>query len=200
MLRETKRSLNESLVIRVDGSDPKLLADFAAIIDHQLAPPTLPAPANPRYDYFRQTRGVVRVLHQLREGIDRELEHHEDVAGGVKKIAKGIYRLRPFLSKIPTAGPAIDKLVTGLEVLGAEEHLEAAHVKADLETLASLKTLKGARGFFFYKRLKETLRHNPHALWPVPIAVTYTQPFRIIVDRTLPSSLLGKSRPSIVCF
>ena len=43
VLRGVKGSLKDSLVIRLDGSAPKLLADFAAMIDHQLAPHPLPA-------------------------------------------------------------------------------------------------------------------------------------------------------------
>jgi hypothetical protein len=119
VLREAKRSLNDSLIIRLDGSNPKLLVDFAAIIDHQLAPPTLPAPANAKYDYFSQTRRLVRALRRLREGVDRELDHHQHIAENVKKLAKVIYRLRPLLSKIPSAGPWIDTLVRGMEALGA---------------------------------------------------------------------------------
>jgi hypothetical protein len=150
VLRELKESLDECLIIRLDCSEPKLLADFAAIIDHQLAPHPLSAPgANPKYEYFTLTRKLVRALNKLRERVDRELDHDQRIDENIKKVAKVIYRLRPLASKIPRAGPFIDFLVKSLEALGVEEHVKAAHVKAALETLDNLKTLKGSRGVFF---------------------------------------------------
>lgn len=155
VLREVKASLKDSLVIRLDGSDPKLLADFAAIIDHQLAPHPLPVPgAKPKIDYFSLTRRLVRSLNKLRERVDRDLDHHEHIAENIKKVAKAIYRLRPLASKIPRAGPLIDILVRSLEAAGVEEHVKAAHVKAALETLEGLRALNSSREFLFYKAAK----------------------------------------------
>ena len=42
VLRESRAHLNDALVIRIDGSNATLLADFAAMIDYQLAPRNLP--------------------------------------------------------------------------------------------------------------------------------------------------------------
>lgn len=180
VLRELRESLDECLIIRVDGSEPKLLADFAAIIDHQLAPhPLATLGANPKYEYFALTRKLVRTLNKLREGVDRELDHDKRVDENIKKTAKVIYRLRPLASKIPQAGPYIDFLVKSLEALGVEEHVKPAHVKAALETLDSLKTLKGPRGFLFYRRLKETLRRDPSNA----IADAYRRDLHAIISR-----------------
>ncbi len=48
VLQHTKHELNDALVIRVDGSNTKILRDFAAMVDYQLAPRTLPSPADPK--------------------------------------------------------------------------------------------------------------------------------------------------------
>lgn len=180
VLREVKGSLKDSLVIRLDGSDPKLLADFAAIIDHQLAPHPLPAPgAKPKYEYFSLTRSLVRALNKLREGVDRDLDRHEHIAENIKKVAKAIYRLRPLASKIPRAGPLIDILVRSLEAAGVEEHVKSTHVKAALETLDGLKTLKSSREFLFYKKQKETLRRDPYNA----LANAYSRDLHAIISR-----------------
>jgi hypothetical protein len=192
VLRESRPHLNDALVVRVDGSNKKLLADFAAMIDYQLAPRNLPAPANPKFDYFHMTRKFVHALYSLRQKVETELDHKEKLEENVRNIAKAIYKARPLLAKIPKAGPWINRLLPILE--GAQVH---QHVPAALDALSDLQSSKTRRPFG-HKRAREIVRHDPYN----PIADAYRGDLQAALRTTrwkdrwwpLPGKLIGVNR------
>jgi hypothetical protein len=157
VLRESRPHLNDALFIRLDGSNANLLADFAAMIDYRLAPRNLPAPANPKFDYFHQTRRLVHALYSLRRDVESELDREEKLAENIRNIAKAIYKARPLLAKIPDIGPWVSSILQSLEAAQAHEHVPAA-----LEALSELRALKSSRGFFGRKHARQMVAHDPY--------------------------------------
>lgn len=61
------------LKLTVDGANEQARGDFFALIDGQLAKPSLPPPARPGYDYFPQLRKVAAAHRELVEDAATEL-------------------------------------------------------------------------------------------------------------------------------
>lgn len=156
VLRQTTLELADALIIRVDGSNPKILRDFAAMVDYQLAPRSLPAPAKPK-DYFNLTRRLVHALYRLNRGVESEIDRKQQLEENVKKVAKSLYRVRPFIAKIPKAGPSLNVLLGELEKADAHKHVPDA-----LEALSELRSLRASRGLFGHKSAREIVRYDPY--------------------------------------
>jgi|ERR1051325_3032200 hypothetical protein len=157
VLRESKNDLTDALIIRIDGSNAQFLRDFAAMVDYQLAPQSLPPPADPRRDYFHLTRRLVHGLYSLRRSVESELDREPKIDEHIKNVAKAVYRARPLLAKIPKVGPWISSLLQTLEDTQAHQHLPQA-----FNALSNLHALKARRRFFGLRRVHEIVAHDPY--------------------------------------
>jgi hypothetical protein len=191
VLRESKPHLADALIIRVDGSNTKLLTDFAGLVNHQLAPRILPGA--PPKDFFHLTRRLVNALYAVQCGVENDIDREEGLQKSVKSVAKAIYKARPLLSKIPKGGKYVGLLLQILEAADAHEHVPKA-----IEALNELKLPKRSRSFFGHRSAKEMVRDNPYTA----IADAYFGDVRAAVvgyrkrdfSYALPGKLPGKKR------
>lgn len=158
-LSDAREALKETLVLKVDATNENALKDFALIVDQMLAPRELPPPAQPKKEYFPQTRGLLSRQMELIGLVEVEISGNKQLSEQIKTAAKALYRLSPAIKYIPKVGPAVAATLKGMESLKAEEYVEPA-----LNALDSLQALKDETGFFTNHLRKwrlSTLRHSP---------------------------------------
>jgi hypothetical protein len=156
-----------ALRISSDASNNDLLKDFINLIDFHFAPFEVPDPGKPKYDYFPETRRLVREQKKLIGMVDNELEENSNLGDEVKKVAKALYRLQPAIKIIPKAGTPIANKLEVMENFGTEKYVEPA-----IEILLNLKSLSEKRGFFQNPLTKRRLVHRIISYYRVNHAIT----------------------------
>src|SRR3954449_4190773 len=96
------------LVLRVDAAQAEARCDFFALVDGQLARRSLAPPADPRVDYFPETRRVAAAHRALVARVAQELER-EGAPEDVRRAAVAILKAAHFLNKaIPKTREYVD--------------------------------------------------------------------------------------------
>lgn len=146
VLNDQKLETRDVFRVQLDGSIKPLLSDFFGMVDQRLAPRTVSFRGSKAdEDQFPETRKLVDAQRRLAIKVDRELDRRGSDEAAIR-AAKALYRFRPLISKIPTAGPVLSTLLEKSEEYKLEEYAAPA---ADL--LKGLSTLKPARRWPFGK-------------------------------------------------
>ena len=93
---------NGWMVLRIDASQAQARGDFFALIDGQLARRSLPPPADPRIDYFPETRRVAAAHRDLINRVRADLEESgapEDVKRSAVALLKAAHLLNKAIPK-----------------------------------------------------------------------------------------------------
>jgi len=154
--------------LSVDASNPQTRADFFGLLDG-LAPSSLPEPARPNSDYFRQFRKVEATYRRLAEDASAELERSK-VPEELRTAVAALVRTGLFLNQcIPiTRTKLLDIAAAGLDDEKAVEALDTAwEMTANLAALrhgalvpASVRTRRARVRSDLYNVTAEALRHD----------------------------------------
>ncbi len=125
------------LTLRVDAAHAQARGDFFALIDGHLARRSLSPPADPRIDYFPETRRVASMHRALVAKVAKELER-DGTPEEVKRAALALLKSAHFLNKtIPKTREYVDVAKFNLDADNVTERLDDAW-----DTINALKALR----------------------------------------------------------
>lgn len=123
--------------LRVDAAQAQARGDFFALVDGQLAKLSLAPPADPRIDYFPETRRVAAAHRALLAKVTNELDR-EDAPEDVKRAAIALLKSAQVLNNvIPKTREYLDIAKYNLEPDTVNESLDDAW-----DTINTLKTFR----------------------------------------------------------
>jgi len=179
VLNEQKLETRDVFPVMLDGSNKPLLSDFIAMVDEKLASRTVSFKGvRAGEDQFPETRKLLCAQRKLSAKVDKELEKQgagKEDSDRIVRTAKALYRFRPLVSKIPTAGPFLSTVLEKSEEYKLEEYAQPA---ADL--LKGLKALNPVSRWPFKK-----LRMSPLELLSVKPMETITAAYEADVRARL---------------
>lgn len=145
VLSDQKLENRDVFRVQLDGSSKPLLSDFIGMVDQKLAPRNVSFKGSkPNEDQFPETRKLLDSQRRLTLKVDKELEKKGN--DSAVKAAKAIYRFRPLISKIGSAGAILSTLLEKSEEYKLEEYAAPAS-----ELLKSLPALNPSRSWPFRK-------------------------------------------------
>jgi hypothetical protein len=125
------------LALRVDAAQAQARGDFFVLVDGQLARRSLAPPADPRVDYFPETRRVAAAHRALVAKVAKELER-QGAPEDVRRAALALLKSAHFLNKtIPKTREYLDIAKYNLEPNTLNESIDEAW-----DTINMLKTLR----------------------------------------------------------
>lgn len=125
------------LALRVDAAQAQTRGDFFALVGGQLARRSLAPPADPRVDYFPETRRVAAAHRALVAKVAKELER-QGAPEDVRQAAAALLRSAHFLNKaVPRSREFIDVAKFNLDPDTVNESIDEAW-----DTINLLKTLR----------------------------------------------------------
>jgi hypothetical protein len=136
VLSSLETSKSGWLTLRIDAAQEQVRGDFIALIDGQLARRTLGPPANPRIDYFPETRRVASANRALVARVSNELAS-EGASDDLKRKAVAILKAGQILNKaVPKTQEWVDVAKLNLDPNDVGDGIDAAW-----ETLSALMEL-----------------------------------------------------------
>lgn len=128
------------MALRTDAAQAQARGDFFALIEGQLARRSLAPPADPRVDYFPETRRVAEAHRTLVARVGKELEN-QGAPEDLKRAAVAILKAAHFLNKtIPKTRDFVDIAKHNLDPDAVNDQLDEAW-----DTIGELKTLRDSR-------------------------------------------------------
>jgi hypothetical protein len=127
------------MVLRVDASQAQARGDFFALVDGQLAKRSLAPPADPRVDYFPETRRVATAHRALVARVEKEVERN-GAPESVRRVTVAILKSAQFLNE------AIPKIREFVDVAKYNQEPDVVNGYLDevWDTINRLKTLRGS--------------------------------------------------------
>lgn len=130
---------NGYLRLMADASNTQVREDLVALVDGQMAPLALPAPARPDHDYFPSTRKLIGVQRGVVQAAEKELENSQEPAE-VKNLIRGLLRTgRAFNKMLPVGGDTLNV------VFGTLDHNIDSVVEGVWSTARALDALSTGR-------------------------------------------------------
>jgi hypothetical protein len=125
------------LALRIDAAQAQARADFFALVDGQLARRSLPLPADPRVDYFPETRRVAAAHRALVARVTKELEQ-QHAPQDVRRAAVALLKVGQVLNEtVPKTREFINLAKYNLEPDAVNDRIDEAW-----ETINALKALR----------------------------------------------------------
>lgn len=125
------------LALRVDASHAQARGDFFALVDGQLARRSLAPPADPRVDYFPETRRVATAHRDLVARVTSELEQR-GAPEDVRRSAVAVLKAAHFLNRaIPKTREYVDIAKYNLDPDAVNDGVDEAW-----DTINGLKALR----------------------------------------------------------
>ena len=125
------------LALRIDAAQAQARGDFFALVDGQLARRSLASPADPRVDYFPETRRVAAAHRALVAKVGKELER-QGAPEDVRRAAVALLKSAHFLNKtIPKTRELLDIAKFNLDPDTVNESVDEAW-----DTINMLKSLR----------------------------------------------------------
>ncbi len=125
------------MALRIDAAQAQARGDFFALVDGQLARRSLAPPADPRVDYFPETRRVAAAHRALVARVTNELERRR-APEDVRRAAVAILKAAHFLNEaIPKTRDFVDVAKYNLEPDAVHDRIDEAW-----DTINTLKTLR----------------------------------------------------------
>lgn len=142
------------LALRVDAAHAQARGDFFALVDGQLARPSLAPPADPRVDYFPETRRVASAHRDLVARVTNELEHRR-APDDVRRAAIAVLNAAHFLNRaIPKTREYVDIAKYNLDHDAVKERVDEAW-----DTISGLKALRDSD--FLPKQIRDRIGSTP---------------------------------------